>query len=317
MTITPRLTDPRGMGGVIAQGGFDRQAWNALWRLPNWLRYPNFEEIIFEGFEDFEARFFSPYAPATRVLDRFQSKSGDVDKTQITNVIQSFLGFDTSRPHVARTQSLIAASYPPTLKWISNDPKRIQKARPFYAPFRDILKPDEDSVRQRFVTEFGTPLGEFAASGVQFETESFAGGEEALARFSAAFAVAFPTLDVAQSRLRKAFDALVTVAAKYRGHPIDRRTILMLLEETLETPVPISAHLPVHIRSDQNAAEEFAIEVDASAFSGGANPYPPPDRWDSDVLAPLSRIAKWARGKNDFRIALSGSFRLSTAWSIG
>ena len=75
----PALTDARGMGGVIAQDGFSYQLWDGLARLPAWLANPAFEEMIFEGLEDLEARFIAPKAPPRfRVLERFQAKSGSL-----------------------------------------------------------------------------------------------------------------------------------------------------------------------------------------------------------------------------------------------
>jgi hypothetical protein len=62
-TEEPTLTDSKGMGGILAQGGFDYQVWDALIRLPNWLKNPAFEGMIFEGLEDLEIRFFAPHAP--------------------------------------------------------------------------------------------------------------------------------------------------------------------------------------------------------------------------------------------------------------
>ena len=43
----PVLTDAVGMGGVIAQEGFDYQLWDGLARLPGWLANPTFEQMIF------------------------------------------------------------------------------------------------------------------------------------------------------------------------------------------------------------------------------------------------------------------------------
>ncbi len=64
----PALTDARGMGGVIAQDGFDYQLWDGLARMPAWLANPAFEQMIFEGLEDLEARFFAPHAQRERLL---------------------------------------------------------------------------------------------------------------------------------------------------------------------------------------------------------------------------------------------------------
>src|SRR4051794_11835251 len=72
----PTLTDDKGMGGIIAQDGFDYQIWDALARVPAWLRNPAFEGLALEVLEDSEVRFFAPHAPRAHVLERFQAKSG-------------------------------------------------------------------------------------------------------------------------------------------------------------------------------------------------------------------------------------------------
>ena len=59
----PTLTDAVGLGGVVAQDGFDYQVWNTIVRLPAWLRNPAFEGFAIEALEDVEARFFAPRAP--------------------------------------------------------------------------------------------------------------------------------------------------------------------------------------------------------------------------------------------------------------
>ena len=83
---TPTLTDARGMGGVVAQDGFDYQLWDGLARLPAWLSNPAFEQIMFEGLEDLEARFFAPQAPRERLLERFQAKSGSLQPADVRAV---------------------------------------------------------------------------------------------------------------------------------------------------------------------------------------------------------------------------------------
>lgn len=72
----PALPDARGVGGIIAQDGFDYQLWDGLVRLPAWLANPAFEQMLFEGLEDLEARFFAPQAPRERLLERYQAKAG-------------------------------------------------------------------------------------------------------------------------------------------------------------------------------------------------------------------------------------------------
>lgn len=79
----PALSDGKSLGGMIAQDGFDYQLWDGLARLSAWLANPAFEELIFEGLEDLEARFFAPQAPRHRLLERYQAKSGKDRKSVV------------------------------------------------------------------------------------------------------------------------------------------------------------------------------------------------------------------------------------------
>src|SRR4051794_33034719 len=133
----PTLTDAKGMGGIIAQDGFDYQVWDALARLPAWLRNPAFEGMMFEGLEDYEARFFAPHAPHHHFLDRFQAKSGLLQQAALRDVFKSFEAFDLAHPNVARVQTLVTPTLPAGLAWIARDPGRVRRARPFYSPFAD------------------------------------------------------------------------------------------------------------------------------------------------------------------------------------
>ena len=73
----------------------------------------------------------------------------------------------------------------------------------------------------------------------------------------------------------------------------------------------------MHIRSDRNEEDETALEIDGSMFSGGAVPFPVPERWAEDLVAPLDRTARWLRASAVSRVALGGSYRLSTAMTLG
>ncbi len=135
----PALTDAKGMGGVIAQEGFDYQFWDGLVRLPDWLANPGFEEMIFEGLEDLESRFFAPQAPPHyRLLERYQAKGGSLSSGGVQEVFQSFLSFEAAFPDVTRVYTLVTPRLPPKLSWLGRDPLRVRHARPFYAPFVDV-----------------------------------------------------------------------------------------------------------------------------------------------------------------------------------
>ena len=109
----PTLTDARGLGGLIAQDGFDYQVWDALVRLPAWLTHPAFEGLMIEGLEDFEARFFAPHAPKGRLLDRFQAKTAQLPQGWRSRRSSPVPTFEDKRiPGWPRTQTLVTTALP-------------------------------------------------------------------------------------------------------------------------------------------------------------------------------------------------------------
>ena len=119
---SPALSDAKSLGGIIAQDGFDYQLWDGLARLPVWLANPAFEELIFEGLEDLEARFFAPQAPRQRLLERYQAKSGNLAPNDVRGVLATFQTFERAYPGLARMHTLVTPRLPPTVDWLARDP---------------------------------------------------------------------------------------------------------------------------------------------------------------------------------------------------
>lgn len=317
-TKGPTLTDAKGLGGIIAQDGFDYQVWDALARLPAWLHNPAFEGFAIEVLEDAEARFFAPHAPRGHVLDRFQAKSGVLDRAGLVEVFESFRTFGDAHPEVARVQTLVTPALPAKLAWLSRDPGRVRRARPFYGPFTDIRAASDDKLRSDLVREFGSELADFFADAIEVSLRPVLDRGTAEAAFAAAFQQHFPDLDVGARKLSAGFAALNDLAAQARGSMLTRSCLLDTLCNVLGTElVPSRRLLPVHVRSDRNGEAEDAVEIDASKFSGGQSGYPAPDRWRAELLDPLAATAAWARKHDIARIELSGSFRLSTGFALG
>ena len=313
----PRLTDSKGLGGIIALDGFDYQLWDALARLPAWLRHPGFEGFTIEGLEDFEARFFAPHSTCRHILDRFQAKSGTLSKSELIEVLNSFVSFTLGYPDVARVHTLVTPALPPALKWITRDPNRIRRARPFYSPFSDILAASDEKLRQDLIEEFGSELGGFFADSIEVALRTFPDRNSAEITFAAAMHDIFPELDISPRKFKTAFSALTDLIAQNRGVMLARNHLLEVLDEALGIVLIPDRRLRVHVRSDRNGAVTDAIEIDANKFSGAEGVFPPLDGWRLDLLAPLEATSSWARERNRQRIALSGSYRLSTAFALG
>jgi hypothetical protein len=313
----PVLTDPVGMGGIIAQDGFNYQLWDGLARLPAWLTNPAFEAMIYEGLEDLEAKFFAPQAPEHQLLERFQAKSGNLPPAGVRDVLSNFQDFEKAYPRVARVQTLVTPRLPPTLSWLSRDPERVRRARPFYAPFAAITDASDAQLKQDLVKEFGTALGTFVAQSVEFSERSYVDETAARHAFADALHLAFPGLDLGAARAARAFEALCTLARGRIGVPLARSEVQAIIETSIGQALPLPKVLPLHIRSDRNERVETALELDASAYSGGNAPFPAAYKWQAGLVEPLDAIQKWLRAHSYSRVHLSGSYRLSTGMAVG
>lgn len=313
----PTLTDRVGMGGVISQDGFDYQIWQGLVRLPGWLRNPAFEALIFEGLEDFEARFFAPHAPEQRLLERFQAKSGSLAPQDVKAVFEDFQAFEKSHPRITRVHTLITPQLPATLKWIARDAARVRRARPFYAPFARVLAASDAQFAEDLIKALEEPLGRFVAEGAEVVEDPMPSRAFALSAFGVALEASFPGLELQPRRVEAAFDALVALAGRSRGAAIARLELVATIERAASATLVSSRPFPIHVRSDRNESKEDTLEIDASAFSGGGTPFPDAGRWTTELAAALEAAARWLRQQNESRIGLSGSYRLSTAFLAG
>jgi hypothetical protein len=316
-TNGPTLTDAVGMGGVIAQDGFDYQVWEGLLRLPAWLTNPAFEAVIFEALEDIEARFFAPHAPEHHLLERLQAKSGDLGPKDVKDVFERFRVFESTHARVTRVHTLVTPQLPPKLRWVARDAARVRKARPFYAPFVGIRGASDSNLEQDFIKEFGDELGRFVVKGVEVTERPIPSREAALHAFSAALAASFPTIDLGQRKVAAAFAALEGLVRRSVGAPLARRELLRLLEDETSATLLGERAFPIHVRSNRSGQNEAALEIDASAFSGGPAGFPTAERWQAEIAAPLEATAAWLRRRDVSRVALGGSYRITTALLLG
>jgi hypothetical protein len=313
----PTLTDSKGMGGINAQDGFDYQVWEAVSRLPLWIKTPGFECLGIEMLEDFEARFFAPHSPQRHVLDRFQAKSGVLTRTGIVDVFESFMAFTKSHPNTARVQTLITPNLPSHLAWLHDQQNRVRNARPFYRPFAPILAATDASLLQRLITEFGTDLGKFIFHSIDIDLRPLSDRAGAEATFATAMIRAFPAFDFSVSKLSKTFAAITDYMSANRGKELASGQLQVLLNDSLEVSLIAIQRLRVHIRSEHDQTDNEAIEIDAGAIDLGGGISPIKERWISDIAIPIEATAQWAREQNYSRIEISGFFRISIAFALG
>jgi hypothetical protein len=304
------------MGGVIAQDGFDYQTWDALARLPAWLKNPAFEHLMLEGLEDFEARFFAPQAPQDHLLDRFQAKGSQQTPAKAREVFDTFLKFEKAYPRVARMHTLVTPLLSKDIAWLAQDSDRVRNARPFYSPFGAVTAASDRALADNLVREYGNELGQFILDSVEVSERNYPDRDNALNAFGSALDRAFPSLDIGPKKIADAFDALLSLATRSRGRLLSRHELLGLIEQKVGRSLPLPQVFPLHFRSDRNGTDETAFEIDASAFSGTGG-FPGAETWREDLLLPLDKIATWLRKRQISRVGVAGSYRLSTALSIG
>ncbi len=313
----PTLTDSAGRGGINAQDGFDYQTWDAIARIPGWLKQQHFDGVLFEGLEDFEARYFAPHAPHGHLLDRFQAKSGTLQKNDLRDVFDRFSAFATSNPGVARVQTLVTPALPPRLEWLGRDPDRVRRARPFYRPFPAVNGASDAKLRGDLVGAFSSPIGDFIADNVDIDLRPIANRGVAQAALVAALFNAFPDLDLTGRQTAAAFETLVRLIGASRGTMLTRADLFGALRDATSGAITDDQTLRLNVRSDGTHPESSAVEIDATAYTGADNTYPPSAQWRADLLDPLSATASWARGHGRSRVQLSGSYRISTAFVLG
>lgn len=314
---SPALSDAKSLGGVIAQDGFDYQLWDGLARLPSWLANPAFEELMFEGLEDLEARFFAPQAPRQRLLERYQAKSGNLAPKDVREVFATFQTFESYYPRLARMHTLVTPRLPPTLDWLARDPARVRKARPFYAPFADVTKASDDQLREDLAKEFGDDLGHFIAESVEIWERVMPDRDSGLQAFALSLTRTFQHLTSTPKQIEQAFEALSGLARRNLGVPLIRDVLIAQIEGSLGQALFPNIVPRIHVRSDRNEVDETALEIDASGFSGGSAAFPAPVRWQDELVTPLDHAARWLRSRSVTRIAIGGSYRLTTAFALG
>lgn len=313
----PTLLETKSMGGIHAQGGTDYQIWDGLIRVPAWLRNPGFESMIFEGLEDMEARFFAPHTPRQHLLERYQSKSGPLKRSELVAVFRDFHRFEDEFPQVARVQVLVTPALPSELAWLARDAERLRRARPFYAPFDDVRAASDASYRGALISELSDDLGGFVDDNVEIALRAMPDRSHALAAFNAALMAAYPQLDVPQRKVEAGFEVLEGLARRSIGMSMSSRTLRETLEHVIGVALRSIGGPRLHVLSDRNASVDDAIEIDARDFSGNGGAYPEAAIWTSRLLAPLDHTARWLRANAQQRLTLSGSYRLSTAFALG
>lgn len=313
MSAPPVLTSAAGNGGIVAQDGFDYQLYYGVARIAEWLGDPTFEGVMFEALEDVEARFFAPQSAAGHLLIRIQAKSGSLDRADILGVLDNFVSFDQHYPKIAKAFELVTPQLPAKMNWIVRDLERVRFAGPFYAPFRKVLEASDREVRTNLVDDLGVDRGGLLFERGQVVLRPIAGASGAFALFAEAFEKTFPDIAVK----RAVFDELVAKARDSTKTFLTRAQIIATLEASLKTPLELAPQAVLHMVGDRpGVVSTGAIRIDA-AFLSGDGRFSDAAVWEADLLQPLRRLKGWWQSSGCRRLAVEGSYRLSTAFAIG
>jgi hypothetical protein len=213
--------------------------------------------------------------------------------------------------------TLVTPRLAPSLDWLARDPARVRKARPFYAPFADVTKGSHDQLRKDLAKEFGADLGHFIADSVEISERVMPDRDSGLQAFALSLTRTFEHITTSPKQIEQAFEALSGLSRKSLGVPLKRDVLIGLIEDALGQTLLANPVPRIHVRSDRNEVDETALEIDASAFSGGSAPFPAPARWQNELVTPLDYTARWLRSRSVTRLAIGGSYRLTTAFALG
>lgn len=314
MTLGPTLTDAKGLGGIIAGDGFNYQTWNALLHIPAWLSMPSFDGLIMEGLEDFEARFFAPFAVGTRVLDRYQAKSAQLPPAEVIALFADFKVFDDLHPGAARSHTLVTPGLPPGMQLLQRNLGRVKRARPFYRPFASMLDASEAQLLAQYEAKFGANAGHHVTA-VDVELSPNHGRDLAEVSFQHAFDKAFPKIEISVRAAKRVFATLLERLNVDVGRMITRSQLFEVIRRA-GVDVTDARALPLRLRAADDQDDPRLMDIDCIAFAGEGG-YPGPERYVRDLMEPLQRTATWAREQGHKRISLSGRYRLSTAFAAG
>ena len=261
MSDAPSLIDKTGMGGIIAIDGFDYQRWDAICRIPAWLKNAAFEGLTIEALEDFEARFFSPHAVHGHVLERFQAKSGHLTRGDIVEVFENFENYNTHYPNTTFMQTLVTPTLPTALRWLERDAGRIERARRFYQPFMDIMDVNDQRYQVKLEAEFTDDLGRFVAKNANIFLRSLHDQSAAASAFTDELSKAYPESDFSMRSVKDLFQKLNEVLATSVGVMVDRAVLIDLFSAIIPELLN-SQGCPVRILSEGQTDEIDCIDID-------------------------------------------------------
>jgi len=320
-TELPSLLERQSSGGDIGEGGINFQADVVLSYIPKWLSIEGFTSMLREGMVDAEAMFFVPGHGYKR--EAVEVKDSVVIPSKFWAEVDRFQEIDVASPGDYQWFTFAAAGLSKELHPIVNGLRRIRDPYTFYEGSPLMWNSFDEYSRRVREAGRSNEDAEFLFKRVLIDGNLSTVRDHGFAIFQHSLHLHLPHYqDVPSPIVKDIYSDLSTLVRSKRNTPISR----MELEKVLRHRVPKHFLPPVNRLRIHTAIEDLEPATDQSAvrfrwtrfFEPGSEGYPPPDRWNTDVLGELQETKDWILKHRDTRrIVLSGNRRLSASLAIG
>ena len=320
-TALPSLLERQSSGGDIGEGGINFQADVILSYIPKWLSIEGFTSMLREGMVDAEAMFFVPGHGYKK--EAVEVKDNVVIPSKFWAEVDRFKDIDVASPGDYQWFTFAAAGLSKELHPILNGLRRIRDPYSFYegSPLMENSY-DEYSRRVRDAGRSDEDA-EFLFKRVLIDGNLSTVRDHGFAIFQHSLHLHLPHyLDVPSPIVKDIYSDLSTLVRSKRNTPISRIELEKVLRHRVPNHfLPSVSRLKVHtaIEDLEPATDQRAVRFQWTRFfEPGSEGYPPPDKWNTDVVGELQETKEWILKHRDTRrIVLSGTRRLSASLAIG
>lgn len=316
------LMAPEARGGDVAEGGFRSQDHLTIARIPGWLAEDGFTGMIREAHGDAEASFHVPGTGLTREFVEY--KDYEIQPANLREEVARFRRMAEKTGKAYRRFVLSSRGHSPQLRPMHAALQRVRGALPFYADVPAVADASyADYKTAASKVDLDGDAAQFLFERVVLEPEAPAAETLAAALFDEAMRREFPsTADASGRQMVLARQALADLVVSHKAKPVSRTQILDAIACGLPDIASVLLAAPLRLHTFINAAENRepgSIPMNWTAFFGGdARQYPPPAKWDHQVIGDLAAFRDWVIASGRTRsIVLSGNRRLSASVAIG
>jgi hypothetical protein len=319
--MNPSLLEPEARGGDTAEGGFSFQEQVVLSRIPRWLARDGFTAMTRETMGDAEAKFFAPGRGF--MIELVEVKDHPLTPSEFWGEVMRFQELDEGSPGTYRWFTLASAGLSRELRPLVNGLRRIRDPYGFYEDSSAIkdnsLKDYSQVVKRLGHTEKDA---QFLFERVLIEADLSIAQSHGEALFRQSLIDYLPEYqDLPNRTLGDTYASLGTFVRGCKNKPITRVELETKLRESIE-PGQLPPLRPVLIHTsiqDENGCQAPGLCLNWAPFFGSeARSYPPPEKWNQQLLGELHQTRDWiVEHRNTRRIKLTGNRRLSASLAIG